>query len=585
MGAWRRFGDRNLSRLRLVFLVLALALLAACEQTTETAVTATTPSPTAAPEDPGFELARFHAETAALLNQGLRVVSTEDVSEDVTWTIVIESVPASDLVRMVFTAAGPRPAEVEIAGTPSRIYLRGQNAQEDVDWVSLPTSGDERDVFFDGAPGLSLLTAERLLKAWEEADETVSCGPGKSCYALTSDGEPGIELLVDEQSYRLVSYLETSADGEDTLQFDVELAADIDIQLPADDGTELDSDQFGTVFLTLLSAVTETNQETAPEPPEVEISPGSIEYRDLGRRLIAQFYAEQVDAVWGLMNEEAQEAFGSLENLIEARAATLGAFGQEELVFEEYVTKVGEFEIYERIVKMPNAAGPVSLRFAFDTQGRIAGFDIDYASGGQAAAENPNSDLTPSTRLSLPFEGQYLVQWGGRLPPQNRYAVDPRQQFGYDFVLVENGALHRGSGLANEDYFCFGKPVLAPAGGSIFVISDGQADNQPGQISHENEYGNFVVLSHGAGEFSFLTNLRQGSIAVVQGQVVEAGEKVGECGNSGASSIPHIHIHLQDAADPLYAFGIPARFSNYAVAGFGPVAIGEPTSGQTVGNR
>lgn len=578
-------GERRLSKLRLVFLVLALALLAACEQTTETAVTASTPSPAAAPEETGFELARFHAETAALLNQGLRVVSTEDVSEDVTWTIVIESVPASDLVRMVFTAAGPQPAEVEITGTPSRIYLRGQNVQDDVDWVSLSTSGDERNAFFDGAPGLSLLTAERLLKAWEEADETVSCGSGRSCFALTSAGEPGIELLVDEQSYRLVSYLETPADGGDTLRFDVELAADIDIQLPADEGTELDSDQFGTVFLTLLSAVTGTGQEAAAEPPEIEISPGSPQYRDLGRRLIAQFYAEQVEAIWGLMNSEAQEAFGSLENLVEARAATLGAFGQEELVFEEYVTRVGDFEIYERIVKMPNAAGPVSLRFAFDTDGRIAGFDIDYASGGQEAAENPNSDLTPETRLRLPFEGQYLVQWGGRLPPQNRYAVDPRQQFGYDFVLVENGSLHRGSGFANEDYYCFGKAVLAPADGSVFVISDGQSDNQPGQISRDNEYGNFVVLSHGAGEFSFLTNLRQGSIAVVEGQVLEAGEKVGECGNSGASSIPHVHIHLQDAADPLYAFGIPARFSNYAVAGFGPVAIGEPTSGQTVGNR
>ena len=585
MHATHLMGNSNLSRLRLLFLVLAVALLAACEQNTETAVTAATPSPTVAPQDPGFELARFHAETASLLNQGLRVISTEDISDEVTWTIVIESLPASDLVRMHFTAAGPRPAEIEITGTPSRIYLRGQNTQEDIDWVSLQTSGDERDAFFDGAPGLSLLTAERLLKAWQEAEETVDCGLGRSCYTLTSAGEPGIELLVDEASYRLVSYRETPEDGGDTLQFDVELAADIDIQLPADDGTELDSDQFGTVFLTLLSAVTGTGEPVEAEPPQIDISPGSPQYRDLGRRLIAQFYADQVDTVWGLMNEEAREAFGSLENLIEARAATLGAFGQEELVFEEYVTKVGDFEIYERIVKMPNAAGPVSLRFAFDTDGRVAGFDIDYASGGQEPAENPNSDLTPTTRLSLPFDGQFLVLWGGRLPPQNRYAVDPRQQFGYDFVLVEDGSLYRGSGLANEDYFCFGQPVLAPGEGSVVAITEGQPDNQPGQISRESEYGNYVVLAHGGGEFSFLTNLRRGSIAVVQGQVVNAGEKIGECGNSGASAIPHIHFHLQDAADPLYAFGMPARFTNYAVAGFGPVATGEPISGQSVANR
>ena len=584
----RSIGGRFGAGARLLFLAVALICLAGCEQTTEIAVTAATPAPAALPEDAGFKLKDFHDQTAALLSQGLRVESREVINDEVTWTIVIESVPASDLVRMVFFAAGPnnaRLAEIEIAGNPSRVYLRGQNSQENVDWVSLPTTGNERDVFFDGAPGLSLLTAERLLKAWEDAGETVACGVGRTCYALTSAAEPGIELLVDEDSYRLVSFRETSEDGGDTLHFDVELAADIDIKLPVDDGTELDSEQFGSVFLTLLSAVTGTNQESAPELPDIEIAAGSPEYLDLGRRLIDQFYAGQLDAIWGLMNDEAKQAFDSLDNLVEAQSATLGAFGQEELTYEEYVTKVGEFEIYERIVKMPNAAGPVSLRFAFDTDGRIAGFDVDYAAGGQPVAENPNADLAPDTRLRLPFTGQYLVQWGGRLPPQNRYAIDPRQQFGYDFVLVQNGALYRGSGLSNEDYFCFGQSVLAPAEGSVFVIVDGSPDNRPGQFSQGDEYGNFVVLSHGGGEFSFLTNLRQGSIAVVEGQLVAPGEKIGECGNSGNSSIPHIHMHVQDAADPIQAFGIPARFSNYAVTGFGPVAFGEPTSGQTVANR
>ncbi len=588
MGTRRGFEGGFWVAVRLLFLIAALAVLGGCQQTTETAVTAATATPTEPPQEAGFELKRFHDETASLLNQGLRVTSEEDINDEVTWTIVIESLPASDLVRMVFFAAGPNNTElakIEIAGTPSRIYLRGQNPQENVGWVSLPTTNDEREVFFDGAPGLSLLTAERLLKAWEDTEETVNCGSGRTCFALTRDGEPGIELLVDDQSYRLVSYRETSEDGSDTLLFDVELAADIDIKLPADDGTELDSEQFGTLFLTLLSAVTGTNQEVAPEAPALEIAPGSPEYRDLGRRLIGQFYAGQLDSIWGLMNEEAKQVFDSVDNLVEAQAATLGAFGSEELIYEEYVSKVGEFEIYERIVKMPNAAGPVSLRFAFDTSGRIAGFDIGYAAGVQPAAENPNTDLAPASRLRLPFEGQYLVQWGGRQPSQNRYAIDPRQQFGYDFVLAENDTLHRGSGLANEDYFCFGQSVLAPAEGSIYVISDGLPDNQPGQLSQADEYGNFVVLAHGGGEFSFLTNLREGSIAVVEGQVVGPGEKIGECGNSGSSSIPHIHIHLQDAPDPIRAFGIPARFSNYAVTGFGPVAIGEPTSGQTVGNR
>jgi hypothetical protein len=53
---------------------------------------------------------------------------------------------------------------------------------------------------------------------------------------------------------------------------------------------------------------------------------------------------------------------------------------------------------------------------------------------------------------------------------------------------------------------------------------------------------------------------------------------VGRVGNSGNTSEPHLHIHLQDRADPDLAEGIPLCFHNYRV-GDQIVERGIPTGG------
>jgi hypothetical protein len=56
---------------------------------------------------------------------------------------------------------------------------------------------------------------------------------------------------------------------------------------------------------------------------------------------------------------------------------------------------------------------------------------------------------------------------------------------------------------------------------------------------------------------------------------------VGLCGNSGNTTEPHIHYHLQDGADMKTAEGLPAPFSNIIV-NRKPVAKAELLKGQTV---
>lgn len=174
--------------------------------------------------------------------------------------------------------------------------------------------------------------------------------------------------------------------------------------------------------------------------------------------------------------------------------------------------------------------------------------------------------------------------WGGRTVAENYHAATPDQRFAYDFVVRENGSSHQGDGSQLEDYHCFGRPIYAPGAGTAVEAVADLPDNPIGTTDAENALGNHVVLNHGNGEFSFLAHLKQGSVSVGPGDVIEAGTPVGVCGNSGNTSEPHLHFHMQtDAVFHAGAGGegLPAQFLDYRADGK-RVARGEPTKGQTV---
>ncbi|HYG82843.1 MAG TPA: hypothetical protein VD861_20775 [Pyrinomonadaceae bacterium] len=57
--------------------------------------------------------------------------------------------------------------------------------------------------------------------------------------------------------------------------------------------------------------------------------------------------------------------------------------------------------------------------------------------------------------------------------------------------------------------------------------------------------------------------------------------EVGECGNGGNSSGPHLHYGLRGAPDPDAGMSIPAQFLSYLADGL-PVRRGEPARGQKI---
>ncbi len=198
----------------------------------------------------------------------------------------------------------------------------------------------------------------------------------------------------------------------------------------------------------------------------------------------------------------------------------------------------------------------------------------------------PSEFLTyqSQTVLYLPFAGEWYVYWGGRSVAQNKHATARDQRFAYDFMILADGRTgqsHAATGESNSDYYCFGQPIFAPADGSVAKVENELPDNTPGEMNPKTPFGNHVVLDHGRGEFSFFAHFRQGTVVVRAGDHVRCGQMLAQCGNSGNSSEPHLHYHLQNTSTPFRGDGLPAFFVEYFADGQ-LLARGEPVARQTV---
>lgn len=172
----------------------------------------------------------------------------------------------------------------------------------------------------------------------------------------------------------------------------------------------------------------------------------------------------------------------------------------------------------------------------------------------------------PSVTVRLPADDPLKVAWGGDKIETNYHTVSPDQRWAYDLLVAPYVT---GSNKV-EDYGCYGIPILAPISGLVTIAHDGEPDEVPGVVSNNftAPTGNYVVIQlKETGTYLLIAHLKPGSVTVKEGEHVEEGQKIGECGNSGNTSEPHIHIHhqRQDPAEfPLnFAEGLPLYFRDH----------------------
>ena len=185
--------------------------------------------------------------------------------------------------------------------------------------------------------------------------------------------------------------------------------------------------------------------------------------------------------------------------------------------------------------------------------------------------------------LDLPFRGS----WRTQMSPARRVPSHGTTLFGtshaIDFVRVDERGRTAPRGwraaLATEppEHFVgFAAPVLAPIEGTVAAVHDGEDDHearrapfalavyvltQAGRVrqGYAAIAGNHVVIDIG-GAVVLLAHLRRGSVRVGAGERVVVGQVLGECGNSGNSTEPHVHVQVSDSADWDRAQGVPLDF-------------------------
>lgn len=151
-------------------------------------------------------------------------------------------------------------------------------------------------------------------------------------------------------------------------------------------------------------------------------------------------------------------------------------------------------------------------------------------------------------RFLLPFKGTWLTFWGGDTADLNHHHDTQSQKHAFDFIMVnENDGFFKTDGNSNEDYFSFGLGIIAPADGEVVEVVSGLRDNKPKELNSFNFIGNYIMIKHDENTFSVLGHLKQNSTVVKVGQKVRAGDKLAECGNSGYTTDPHLHFHVQDS--------------------------------------
>jgi hypothetical protein len=164
-----------------------------------------------------------------------------------------------------------------------------------------------------------------------------------------------------------------------------------------------------------------------------------------------------------------------------------------------------------------------------------------------------------AVKLRFPLDGgRFIVGQGGRIGLLNYHSRHKAQHHAADIVGL-NAYGYRASGIAPKEleaYAVFGARVASPCAGTIVAVMDGLPDLTPPDSASHNAAGNHVVIDCG-GFHVELAHLRKGSVAVAAGDLVAEGALLGNVGNSGNTTEPHLHVH---AVDPATLEGVPISF-------------------------
>lgn len=252
--------------------------------------------------------------------------------------------------------------------------------------------------------------------------------------------------------------------------------------------------------------------------------------------------------------------------------------------------------------------GQMVFKFFFNPPGYDTATPLDFQSYGAVTVrpqEYPGKTdlILPVRQRSLIFDGHDFYAHHRRQSPANPAFQKLGMRgnpvrYGYDFCPVNNnGAMYKNDNpYKKENWYGYGAAVVAPGPGTVVAAVNDTPENDykgksavyapiPEDDIQRSLGGNYVILDHGNGEFSYFAHMRPGSVRVKKGDHVQQGEEIGEIGFAGDAFIPHLHYMLMDTFDILKAEGLPSYFRDFhRVLGSKPIDVkrGQVDSGDIV---
>ncbi|MGE3396587.1 MAG: M23 family metallopeptidase [Sphingomonas sp.] len=214
------------------------------------------------------------------------------------------------------------------------------------------------------------------------------------------------------------------------------------------------------------------------------------------------------------------------------------------------------------------------------------------ADGGERMATVVSPVAVRPARLgyTLPLAGIWNMR--GLAGARSHHRRIPSNEFAVDFFrLGTDGAISAGDNLVATNSFGYGAPVLAAADGTVVAVNADETQDRTVYGLREGETretagrriqqyrmarmaedfrgalaGNLITIRHefpdGRVEYSNYGHLAAGSVRVAVGDRVTRGQEIARVGDTGDSSVVHLHFQLNAGPDPFFSRSLPVRFDN-----------------------
>lgn len=145
-------------------------------------------------------------------------------------------------------------------------------------------------------------------------------------------------------------------------------------------------------------------------------------------------------------------------------------------------------------------------------------------------------------------DGVFMVVQGGGGTGLNYHAAYPPQRYAMDIVELAYYT-SRAKGImpkALSDYVIYETPIYSPCNGVVTSVENNLPDMKIGATDKDNATGNHVAIQCEETDATlYLAHMKTGTVEVAEGDVLQVGERLGQVGNSGNTSEPHLHIHAE----------------------------------------